>query len=207
MKAHRFYHLRILIASIIFLLLILPTTLVAKKPTDTGITIEKIECEGNRYTTCDFIVGQTALNENEPLDEDKVKEAKLRLMLLGYFEEVTIRLEKGSEFGKAKMVITLKERSAFSFYGSLGVISPLDSPYVTSDFIGAHRRLTGHGDPLSLRLRTNYGTIYYDTSPSQDNLLRSSTNASKAHELMARLEYTRPNFFTPRLSLTGGLGA
>ena len=173
---------------------------------ELGITIEKIDCEGNRNANCDFIVSQTELQEGQPLNEDKVKEAKLRLMLLGYFDDVTIRLEKGSEFGKARMIIEVKERNGYSFYGNLGVISPIDSPYLTTDYIGAHRSLTGHGDPLSLRLRTNYGTIYYDTSPTQSNLLRSSSNASKAHELMARLEYTRPNFLHRRLSLTGGFG-
>lgn len=197
------------LALILFGLLLCATPSFAdgQSDSDHSITIEKIECEGNRHTTCEFIVGQTELDEGQKLNEEKVKEAKLRLALLGYYEEVTIRLEKGSEFGRAKLVISLKERGPLSFYGSFGVTSPIDSPFFTTDVIGSHRSLTGKGDPLSLRLRTNFGTTYYDTSLEQNNLLRSSTNASRALELTGRVEYTRPNLFNSKFSITGGIGA
>lgn len=160
---------------------------------EAPLEIEKILCEGNEKSTCGFIQSQTSLQENERVDEEKIKEAKLRLQLIGYFEEVEIRLNKGSAPGRAVMMITVKERSSYSYSASAGAAYSDEWLYGALDVTGTNKNLTGSGDSLSLRIRDDYDKHF--------------NYKSRFNDVSARIEYIRPGFLFPRLYLIGGVGA
>lgn len=164
------------------------------------IHIEKFECEGHSKTACEYIVDQISLREGEEVSDEKVREAKLRLQLLGQFDEVDIRLAKGSGVGKALLVISVREHSSYTFNASTGVVRPWRSFYGIADVTGADRNFSGHGDSLSLRLRTNYQDQPNDYAQSFDLLTRVN------QEFLSRIEYIRPAFLVPRMYLVSGVG-
>jgi hypothetical protein len=156
------------------------------------LEIEKITCEGNKKSTCAFIQGQISLREGEQVDDEKIKESKLRLQLVGYFQDVDIRLSKGSQPGKAIVTVSVVERSSYSYSISAGVAQPQKPFNGSVDIIGADRNFTGNGDTLSLRVRSETKKPWGSSSSLFSNTLR--------------LEYLRPNFLFPRMYAVTGLG-
>jgi hypothetical protein len=153
---------------------------------DAGpLTIESIECRGNEKTSCDYILSQTTLRTGDVLEDEKVRESQMRLELVGYFDQVEIELAKGSEVGKTQVTISLHERSGYSFnFSATGVAFSSDLLGV-GDLSVINQNITGHGDALSLRVRT----AQYQTSQLY----------------LSRLEYTRSAFIFPRAYLALGL--
>jgi len=96
--------------------------------------LEAIEVRGNDKSRGDLIIAQILLKPGDVLDEEKVDLSRIRLLALGYFKDVRMRLEKGSERGRVKLVITVEERNTIitddlsfawshtnPFWGGLGI--------------------------------------------------------------------------------------
>lgn len=105
--------------------LLAPLASLAQTASDSGIEVEDLQCRGNVATSCDFILGYIYLERGDPLDETEVRNAQLRLATLRMFTSVNIYLEKGSERGKAIVVIDVTEAD----------------PLVTEWLVGASYRL------------------------------------------------------------------
>jgi hypothetical protein len=73
------------------------------------LMVEDLRCRGNAATACEFILGHVYLGRGDALDETELQNAQLRLSTLRTFESVKIYLEKGSERGKAIVVIEVVE--------------------------------------------------------------------------------------------------
>jgi outer membrane protein assembly factor BamA len=173
----------------------------AHAETDT-LLIQNIECVGNTQTKCDVIIDQTLLRVGDVLDDGKVKESKLRLELSGKYEEVSLRLSKGSEIGKVILTISVKDRSSLLTSGSFGYIVGDRTHYAIADVTVGTLNLSGHSDSLSVRVRDQhnqypeYYTIYDSLNSSHDteNLFNGS------------IEYIRPSFFFKNFYLVAGVG-
>jgi outer membrane protein assembly factor BamA len=87
---------------------------------DTKLIVQDIQCRGNVSTSCKFIRGHLYLQVGRLLDEDEVKDAKLRLSALPNFRSVDIHLEKGSEKGRVVVVIDVAEADSFTMALVLG---------------------------------------------------------------------------------------
>ncbi len=125
------------------------------------LTIEKIQCEGNAKTSCDFIIEKSNLKAGEEVREDKMQEVKMRMELLGYFEETDIRLSKGSSLGKAVVTLSVKEHSSISTNITGGMIN-FKTPGGVADVAVMDRNLTGRGDSLEFRGRWSDANVLTD---------------------------------------------
>lgn len=90
-----------------------------------ALVVEDLRCRGNAATSCEFILGHVYLGSGDAVDEAELQNAKLRLSTLRTFQSVSIYLEKGSERGKAIVVIEVVEAD----------------PIATEWFLGASHRL------------------------------------------------------------------
>lgn len=82
---------------------------IAQSASDRPLVIEELVCRGNASTSCTFILGQVYLAQGDPVDEEELQNAKLRLLWLRNFQTVSIYLEKGSERGKARLIVEVVE--------------------------------------------------------------------------------------------------
>jgi outer membrane protein assembly factor BamA len=123
----------------------------AQTPSDPPLIVESFECRGNVTTSCRFILGQLYLSEGDRLDEEEIQNAKLRLLWLRNFSSVSIYLEKGSQRGRARLVIEVVEASAvnkeltFGFFSQNGAIGHLAQGRWTE------QNLFGNGKVLDFR--------------------------------------------------------
>jgi len=84
------------------------------------LVIEDLRCSGNAATSCEFILGHVYLGRGDALDETELQNAQLRLSTLRTFQSVNIYLEKGSERGKAVVVIEVVEADPIATEWMLG---------------------------------------------------------------------------------------
>jgi outer membrane protein assembly factor BamA len=73
--------------------------------------VESIEIKGNDKTQGKFIISHLLLKPGQLLDEEKVEFSRIRLLSLGYFHDVQMLLEKGSERGRVKLIVEVDERN------------------------------------------------------------------------------------------------
>ena len=114
--------------------------------------VEGIECEGNTATDCSFISSNLYLSPGDLVNEEEIHSARLRLSSLTNFKAVDIFLKKGSEKGKALVVIQVEESSPYTSQISLGL---WDYSGVLSQKIGArvsHQNLFGQGKILDFEI-------------------------------------------------------
>ncbi|MES1196025.1 MAG: hypothetical protein ABUL58_03685, partial [Steroidobacter sp.] len=79
---------------------------------DSRLTLERIECRGNKNIPCDFIRQKLRLQLNHPLVDAEVQNARLRLSALSKFKSVDLHLERGSKKGRVILVVEVIEASA-----------------------------------------------------------------------------------------------
>jgi hypothetical protein len=91
------------------------------------LVIEDLRCRGNAATSCEFILGHVYLGRGDTLDETELQNAQLRLSTLRTFSSVNIYLEKGSERGKAVVVIEVIEADPIATEWMLGASYRLDA--------------------------------------------------------------------------------
>ncbi len=90
-------------------LALVPLACLADFREDSGLTVEDMHCRGNAVTSCQFILGYLHLSPGDRLNEDEIQDAKLRLSSLPNFVSVDIHLEKGSEKGRAIVIVDVVE--------------------------------------------------------------------------------------------------
>jgi outer membrane protein assembly factor BamA len=164
---------------------------IASHSAERLLTVERLACRGNNSTSCDFILGQVYLAVGDPVDEREIREATLRLSWLRNFDSVSIYLEKGTERGRAVVIVEVTEARPLEYQASLGLYSR------TGDFganLGAgltHYNLFGKGRILDFHAGG----------------FRTLEGAGGAHGTSASLEYIDPHLFgTKRLFMQAGVG-
>jgi outer membrane protein assembly factor BamA len=119
---------------------------------DTKLIVQDIQCRGNVSTSCKFIRGHLYLQVGGLLDEDIVKDAKLRLSALPNFRSVDIYLEKGSAKGRVVVVIEVAEANSFTMALVLGTSFRRNTDIQTFAARFSDHNLFGAGKVLDLLL-------------------------------------------------------
>jgi outer membrane protein insertion porin family len=110
--------------------------------------LEKIEIAGNIKTHDKVIRRQFKLNEREVYNAREVKDARQRLLNLGFFEEVNVNQLRGSAEDQVVLKLDVKERPTGSFsvgggYGSEGLFAQAE--VVQANIFGRGQRLSLKG--------------------------------------------------------------
>jgi len=122
----------------------------ADMPGADSLIIDGVSCAGNEHTSCEFIRDHLYLKTGQPLDEEEIRNAELRLSSLRNFESVRIRLEKGVRRGAVIVVIEVVEASPIAMEWLLGASSRSESQRaVVASRIG-HQNLFGTGKIVDL---------------------------------------------------------
>ncbi len=103
-------------------------------PFKPSYVIESVRVVGNPKTSPELILSHLQFRVGDALDEEVVQLSRIRLLALGYFRDVQMRLERGSERGRVKVLIEVEERNSIiiddlflgysktnEFWGGLGV--------------------------------------------------------------------------------------
>jgi outer membrane protein assembly factor BamA len=158
-------------------------------PPDPPIIVESLECRGNVSTSCRFILGHLYLSEGDRLDEEEVQNAKLRLMWLRNFSAVSIYLEKGSERGRARLIVEVVEANSVTTELTFGVFSQVGAVGSVAHGRWTEYNLFGNGKVLDFKAST--------AVPLGGHRLR---------ERVAQLSYIDPHLFdTKRNFLSAGI--
>jgi len=118
---------------------------------ETPLTVEKLTCRGNESASCDFILSHIYLRVGQPVDERELREASVRLAWLRNFDSVSIFLEKGSERGRANVVVEVHEASPITYEATLGFFSQASS---VGQFVAGritHYNVFGDGKIVNLQ--------------------------------------------------------
>ncbi|MDB6104422.1 MAG: outer membrane protein assembly factor YaeT precursor [Gammaproteobacteria bacterium] len=156
---------------------------------DAKLIVQDIQCRGNVSTSCKFIRGHLYLQVGGMLDEDEVKDAKLRLSALPNFRSVDIYLEKGSEKGRVVVVIEVAETDSFTMALVLGTSFRQNTDIQTFAARFSDHNLFGAGKILDLLVVGD-----------------AAVTRKAAREYATRLEYFDPQLFgSNRYFLATGL--
>jgi outer membrane protein assembly factor BamA len=139
---------RPMLAALIALLALVASPAHSQSQDDPPLLVENLVCRGNGSTSCEFILSHLYLSAGDRVDEREIRQASLRLSWLRNFESVSIYLEKGSERGRANVVVEVQEASPITYEATLGLYSQVGAigPY----FLGraTHYNLFGEGKIL-----------------------------------------------------------
>jgi outer membrane protein assembly factor BamA len=137
----------------LLLYLLAPLAAFAQVPAspEPPLVVESLECRGNVITSCRFILGQLYLSEGDPLDEEEIQNAKLRLLWLRNFSSVSIYLEKGSQRGRARVIVEVVEASAVNKELTLGYFAQNGSTGQLIQGRWTEQNLFGNGKVLDFR--------------------------------------------------------
>ncbi len=125
--------------------------------------IEEIKISGNEKTVDKVIRREINIESGELFDFSKVKESLQEVYNLGFFEDVAMRLEPGSQEHLIVVVIEVKEKSTGLFGGGGG--------YSTGEGLFAYAsikesNLFGRGQSIEAKLevgtRTTYSFSFYE---------------------------------------------
>jgi len=141
------------------------------------LIIEDFACRGNAVTSCDFILGHVYLAPGDPVDEEELGNARLRLASLPSFHSVQVYLEKGSARGRVRVVIEVTEADPYAREWLTGSSYRFDS--LSQLFAGrlTHQNLFGTGKLLD-------GTV----------LAYVPLDGRTRGEYSARLQYVDPHW-------------
>ena len=101
--------------------------------------LERVEIRGNDRTDENAIRPYVPLRVGESLDVDdpRIETIRWRLLSTGWFDEVRLGLERGSERGRVVLVVEVSERNTFVVQGiafgiSEGVLNSDDASVLAS---------------------------------------------------------------------------
>lgn len=164
-----------------------------ESPGESHLHIESIECRGNIRTECLSITADLFLSPGDALNEDEVENAKLRLASRTHFKNVAIRLEKGTERQKVRVVIEVEESNPIMTEVTAGANSYSARGGHLGSHLGsrvAHTNLFGKGKILAAEVEAE--DLYSSDPQTQPNGFQLPTKElSKA----ARIQYADPNLF------------
>ena len=117
-------------------------------PFKPSYILESVEVRGNHKTFGELIRSYVQLKPGETLDPEKVEISRIRLLALGYFKDVHMSLEKGSERGRVKLVVEVDERNTIiidDLFGGFSKTNPFWGGVGVSDinFLGRGLVLSG----------------------------------------------------------------
>ncbi len=142
--------------------------------------IERVEIRGNTRTDTGLIRSFLPLRDGEVVDieDPRLEGGRWRLFGTGWFEDVRLRLERGSERGRVVLVVQVRERNTFVVQGvalgiSEGVLDSLSPNTQIEPYFGisvAETNLFGTGVGLAatallsvpqqgVRLRAGVGSL------------------------------------------------
>jgi outer membrane protein assembly factor BamA len=156
---------------------------------DTPLTIERLSCAGNVSTSCDFILGYLYLSVGDLVNETEIQNAKLRLQGLRNFSFVDIYLRRGSQRGRAIILVDVQEAKPISTALTVATESRVAS--IGQIFSGrlTDYNLLGAGQILDFQLETRVP-------------LRGPTQ----RDAYAAVQYVEPHLFlSKRYYLTASL--
>jgi outer membrane protein assembly factor BamA len=109
------------------------------------LVVQDVVCAGNEHMSCEFIRDHLYLHAGEPLVEEEIRNAELRMSALRIFESVKIRLEKGAQRGAVIIVLEVEEADPITKEWLIAGSSREDSQ--RGVFAGriAHQNLWGKG--------------------------------------------------------------
>ena len=169
---------------------VLASTLACAQTDDTTpLIVETIECRGNQFTSCTFILDHLRLSPGARLDEEEIANAKLRLATIPSLASVNIFLEKGSARGQARVIVAVTEGDAITkewLFGTSARDSTVSQVFAASL---SNQNVFGRGHILDFQL---WGRVPIATPTRR--------------ELSARLEYVVPHLFNRRQYLVVGGG-
>lgn len=152
------------------------------------LTIEDIQCRGNAATSCGFILGHLYLSAGDRVDEDEIQNARLRLASLPNFDSVDIYLQRGSQQGRALLIVEVAEADPVAKETTIGASTRLSSIGQTIAARASHQNLFGTGKILDLDLA---GRIPISEPVSKN--------------FYARLQFVDPHLFdSKKYFLSGG---
>ncbi|MCX5899760.1 MAG: outer membrane protein assembly factor BamA, partial [Proteobacteria bacterium] len=125
------------------------------------IFIEEIRVTGNTRTRDNVIRRELRLFEGDVYNSEEIKRGKQDVNNLGYFEEVNINTEPGTNPRKVKLHVEVKERPTGSFSIGAGY-SSVDS--VVGMFSVSQNNLFGKGQQLSFMAQLGGSSGYYNIS-------------------------------------------
>ncbi len=125
------------------------------------IFIEQIKITGNTRTRDNVIRREMRLNEGSIYNSEEIKRSKQEINNLGFFEEVNINTEPGSEPDKVKLGVEVKERPTGTFSIGAGY-SSVDS--VVGMLQISQNNLFGRGQQLQLMAQLGGHSNYYNIS-------------------------------------------
>lgn len=142
------------------------------------LVVQEVRCQGNTSTTCQFIAGHLYLSSGDEINEEEIQNAKMRLSSLSNFKFVDVHLEKGSEKGKAVVVIEVVEGSPFTKEFSFG--TSLKDSSLSQRLAGrvSHQNLFGSGKVLDLEVGG-----------------RLPLNVPTRRDFSTRIQFVDPNLF------------
>ena len=125
-----------------------PTRVEIEDPFKPRYILESIEVRGNDKTNGDLILSYVHLKPGETLNPEKVELSRIRLLALGYFKDVHMSLEKGSERGRVKLIVEVDERNTIiidDLFGGFSETNPFWGGIGVSDinFLGRGLVLSG----------------------------------------------------------------
>jgi len=131
-------------------LALVPLFGLAESRDNSGLIVQDMFCRGNAVTSCQFILGYLHLAPGDRLNEDEIQDAKLRLSSLPNFVSVDIHLEKGSEKGRAIVIVEVVEADSVENELIAGTSARLSSYSQTIEGRMADRDVFGTRDTLNL---------------------------------------------------------
>jgi outer membrane protein assembly factor BamA len=173
------------------LLLLVSTLASAQERADRLLTVERLACRGNNSTSCDSILGHVYLNVGDPVDEREIREATLRLSWLRNFDSVSIYLEKGTERGRAVVIVEVSEARPLEYHASLGLYSRAGDFGANVGAGATHYNLFGKGRILDFHAGG----------------FRTFDGDNTGQGIGANLDYIDPHLFgTKRFFMQAGVG-
>jgi outer membrane protein assembly factor BamA len=155
--AHRLRQLKgptMKVLAVVLLTALAPLPCAAQAAHEPPLIVEDLRCRGNAATSCDFILGHVYVSPGDALDETELQNAKLRLATLRLFNSVDIYLEKGSDRGRAIVVVEVAEAEPVVGESLLGASSRLDAFRLVLAGRLTHQNLFGRGKTADVSVVT-----------------------------------------------------
>ncbi len=150
----------------IMLALLFSAQVFAQSAAPSALLVEDLQCRGNEATSCEFILGYLYLLPGDPVDEDEIGNARLRLASQPAFRSVDIYLEKGSSRDRVRVIVEVDEADPYAREWLAGTSWRIDSLSQLVSGRLTHQNLFGTGKlldisgfayvPLHGRVRSEY---------------------------------------------------
>ncbi len=151
--------------TLIFLFINLTTTIVLadepKMEEDNSLSqdfvFEELICDQASKSKCERIKKEARFKSGEKISDKDLRNAKIRIQLLGLFKDVNLSLKKGSAKGKVVVAVETSDRSpVYTIMGlqaGYGDVNDSNGLEANADFTVGHRDIFGTGKNLSLSSR------------------------------------------------------